>query len=90
MLEQPDLAAAEASWQAARGARREERARARAEREASKRQIVDRFQLQVGAADAGWGGEGGRRQLGMPAVATPAFSLICCHLAYHQLWQAPI
>ncbi|KAI7841164.1 hypothetical protein COHA_005130 [Chlorella ohadii] len=47
MLEQPDLAAAQASWQAARAARREERARARAEREASKRQIVDRFQLQA-------------------------------------------
>ena len=55
MLEQPDLAAAQASWQAARAARREERARARAEREASKRQIVDRFQLQAGGCWVGVG-----------------------------------
>ncbi|PRW33324.1 DNA ligase 4 [Chlorella sorokiniana] len=47
MLEQPDWAAAQASWQVARAARREERARARAEREVSKREIVDRFQLQA-------------------------------------------
>lgn len=62
MLEQPDMAAAQASWQAARAARREERARARAEREASKRQIVDRFQLQVGSRWRGSGAENGQRE----------------------------
>lgn len=53
LLEQPDLPAAQASWQAARAARREQRARTRAEREAAKKQIVDRFQLQVGWAAGG-------------------------------------
>lgn len=61
MLEQEDLAAAQRAWQAAKQAAREERARAAAEREADKRRIVSRFQLQAvpngGSSGSGKGGK---------------------------------
>lgn len=62
MLECEDLAAAEAAWRQATQRRREERARVAAEREATKKQIVSRFSLQVqwcrGVVGVGWGGGG--------------------------------
>ena len=54
MLECDDLAGEQAAWQARRAERAVARAAARAEREAAKRQIVSRFQLQVwGVSTAG-------------------------------------
>ena len=53
MLECPDLAEAQAAWDQARARAREERAAAQAARDATKKQIVERFQLQVGALVTG-------------------------------------